>query len=182
MIFVVTPSEIGDLDAFVFGVEGVVVDTDAVARRAWRRLFDDVLAGRAPGRFAPFTDADYGRYVAGRAPVEAVTGFLESRGIRLPRGRADDPPSASTVWGLANRESALFVEELDVAPLPVFGSAVAFVRSLRSRGVKTAVVSDDRDARHVLGAAGISGLFDAPLPSTEPPLVGPVCAGHVRCI
>jgi hypothetical protein len=39
--------------------------------------------------------------------------FLESRGIRLPEGRPDDPPSAETAYGLAMLDAARLMPLID---------------------------------------------------------------------
>ena len=41
-----------------------------------------------------------------------VIGVLITRGITLPQGSPDDPPSAETVCGLGNRKNAAFGEVL----------------------------------------------------------------------
>ena len=67
-------------EAVIFEMDGVVTDTATMHAEAWRRLFDTVLADpRASGADStePFdTDADYRRYIDGRAQQDGVTAFL----------------------------------------------------------------------------------------------------------
>ncbi|HEX5367138.1 MAG TPA: HAD-IA family hydrolase, partial [Acidimicrobiales bacterium] len=98
--------------------------------------------------------------VEGRAGIDGVTALLSARGVRLPRGMPGDPPTAATAWGLANREEDLFLAELVEHGVAAVATGPALVRRLESRGVRTAVVSPSRHARHVLGAAGVADLFD----------------------
>ncbi len=79
-----------DYDAVLFDLDGVLTKTAEVHAAAWKRTFDDFLAGRAAETgeaFAPFDkDADYWRYVDGKLREDGVASFLQSRGIQLPLG------------------------------------------------------------------------------------------------
>ena len=58
--------------------------------------------------FVPFDEvSDYAEYVDGKPRYEGVRSFLDSRGIELPEGAPDDPPSAETIDGLGNRKNEL---------------------------------------------------------------------------
>jgi alpha,alpha-trehalase len=80
-----------DFEAAVFDLDGVVTRTARLHAAAWKQLFDEYLrqVEAASGEpFRPFdADSDYRRYVDGKPRYEGVSGFLESRGIRLPYGR-----------------------------------------------------------------------------------------------
>ena len=105
-------------------------------------------------------DHDYRNYVDGRARSDGVTAFLTSRGITLPRGRPNDPPTAETVYGLGSRKNEAFVSHLRDHGVEAFESTLTFVRSLRDRGIRTAVVSASENCQAVLQAAGADGLFE----------------------
>jgi beta-phosphoglucomutase family hydrolase len=163
------------LDAVVFDTDGVLTDTARVHAAAWRRLFDEYLAQRAARRdepFRPFEDADYLRRVDGRSRYDGVAGFLASRGITLPWGDPADPPERETVCGLGNAKDRVFLAHLRDHGAQAVPTSVAFVRRLRERGLRTAVVSASRNMVPVLKAAGVRDLFDAEVDGVEADRLG----------
>jgi alpha,alpha-trehalase len=163
------------LEAVVFDTDGVLTDTASVHAAAWRQLFDDYLLLRAirdSEPFRPFTEADYLRSVDGRSRYDGVAGFLASRGIQLPWGDPDDPPDRETVCGLGNAKDRSFVAHLREHGAEPFPTSVAFVRKLRERGLRTAVVSASRNMVAVLESAGLRELFDAEVDGIEAARLG----------
>jgi beta-phosphoglucomutase family hydrolase len=165
------PERTGPLDptdcrAWLFDLDGVLTRTADLHAAAWKSAFDGFLAARtspAPGTPSSGFDPveDYLRYVDGRPRTDGVRTFLASRGITLPEGEADDPPTAQTVMGVANAKNTLFQELLETGRVAVYDGAVELVRLLKARGVPVAVVSASENTPAVLRAAGIAGLFDA---------------------
>lgn len=159
------------IGAFLFDMDGVLTDTARVHAAAWKELFDDELQRRAAlepagsdpgGRFRPFdADADYVRYVDGKPRADGVRSFLASRGIVVPEGAADDPPTAETVNGLGNRKNLEVQRLIAEQGVDVYADAIAFVRQLRARGLPCAVVSSSANAERILAAAGIRDLFSS---------------------
>lgn len=155
--------------AFLFDMDGVLTDTARVHATAWKELFDGELerragiepAGTDPGdRFRPFdADADYVHYVDGKPRAAGVRSFLASRGIVVPEGAPDDPPTADTVNGLGNRKNLAVQRLITERGVDVYADAVAFVRDLRARDLPCAVVSSSANAETILAAAGIRDLF-----------------------
>ena len=151
---------LGEFDAAVLDLDGVVTDTAGVHAAAWAELFDSFLAVAMPDA-APFDrEADYLRYVDGKPRADGVASFLASRGIHLPWGDPDDLPTATTVHGLGHRKDELFHERLGREGVRVFSGTIDFVQQLRARGRRVAVVSASRNCRDVLNAGGVSALFD----------------------
>jgi beta-phosphoglucomutase family hydrolase len=149
--------------AMIFDLDGVVTDTARLHAAAWKQLFDEFLAaGAGPGgQFEPFdVEADYRRYVDGRAREVGVAAFLASRGIHLPAGGPSDLPEAGTVWALAARKNRIFLELVAARGVRAFPAAVDLLGRLRTMGVATAVVPASRNAPQVLDAAGLTELFD----------------------
>ena len=154
-----------DFDAVLFDLDGVLTSTARVHSVCWKKMFDAFLQQRAAetgGKFTPFDpDADYKCYVDGKPRYDGVRSFLESRGIRLPHGDPGDPPGTSSACGLGNRKDRLFHEVLKAEGAEAYEGTVRWARDLRSRGMKTAVVSSSKNCKAILEAAAIDRLFDA---------------------
>src|SRR6516162_9492475 len=91
------------ISAYLFELDGVLTNTAATHAAAWKQTFDAFLLERSDqtgGSFRPFEhSADYLCYVDGK--LREVRSFLAARGITLPDGSPDDPPTADTVYGRA---------------------------------------------------------------------------------
>lgn len=158
----VTPAR---FDAALLDLDGVVTDTARVHALCWKRVFDELLERRAKARgevFQPFDlEADYGRYVDGKARHDGVRDFLASRGVRLPKGSPDVAGDGDSVAAIAQRKDALFTETLEKEGVDVYPGTVRWVRHLRDEGLRTAIVSASHHCREVLRAADLEELFDA---------------------
>ena len=147
----------------LFDLDGVLTQTAKVHAAAWKAMFDAYLQERsrlAGERFRPFEPSDYAAYVDGRLRQDGVRSFLASRGIELPEGDADEPPSAETVHGLGNRKNALVLELIRRDGVDVYDGSVRFVEAVREAGLRSAVVSASRNTREVLAVTGLEELFD----------------------
>lgn len=142
--------------AVVFDLDGVLPTRRRCTKVAWKHLFDEAL-GELEGAMdrRPFDGEDYRRYVDGRSRVDGVETLLASRGARLPRGRPDDQPGATTAWALANRKNEYFLAALTTEGVRAFPSSVPLVRRLRAEGLGTAVVTASQNRSEVLTAAGM---------------------------
>jgi beta-phosphoglucomutase family hydrolase len=154
----------GRFDAVLFDMDGVLTSTAKIHAAAWEATFDEFLAGRAERQGEPFVpfdvDTDYRLYVDGKLRYEGVRSFLASRGIQLPEGTPDDPPTADTVCGLGNRKDALVKAAIDRGEAESYPGSVALLHRLREQGIRTAVVSSSNNCEDVLRATGIYDLFD----------------------
>jgi len=151
-------------DAVLFDLDGVLTSTARVHSACWKKMFDEFLKGYSAERKEPFEpfdiDADYRPYVDGKPRYDGVRSFLESRAIPLPNGSPDDLPEERTVCGLGNRKDQLFNEMVRSEGVEAYEGTIDWVRSLRSHGIKTAVVSSSKNCRVILQVAGIEELFD----------------------
>lgn len=151
-------------DAVLFDLDGVLTDTARIHTDCWKQTFDDFLRKRAEAGREPFRAfdpvRDYRQYVDGKPRYDGVRDFLRSRGIELPEGSPADPPDADTVCGVGNRKNALVVKAIQAGSVDVYEGSLAFVRQVRDRGLRTAVVSSSANAGEVLAAGGIADLFD----------------------
>jgi beta-phosphoglucomutase family hydrolase len=150
-------------------MDGVVTRTATVHDAAWKEMFDEFLRSRAEeagggwsaGKFVPFDPVtDYDEYVDGKPRLEGTRSFLESRGIELPTGTPDDPPSAPTLWGLSNRKNDLVQQVLKRDGVEVYAGSRRYLAAVRGAGMHTAIVSSSANTAQVLAAGGVADLFD----------------------
>jgi beta-phosphoglucomutase family hydrolase len=150
--------------ACLFDLDGVLTQTAKTHAAAWKEMFDDFLrmrASRTGDPFVPFDQAhDYDAYVDGLPRYDGVRAFLASRGIDLPEGAPDDPPSAETVCGLGNRKNELVLELIRRDGVETYPGSVRYVRAARAAGLGCAVVSSSANCAEILEAAHIADLFE----------------------
>lgn len=154
------PSQTG---AVIFDMDGVITDTARLHAAAWKQLFDAYLAHRAAARgepLAPFTMADYRRYVDGKPRLEGLRDFLAAREITLPEGREEDGPEAETLRGLGNAKTEYFRAALEAEGVAAFADVRPCLGRLAKAGIRTAAISASRHAEIVLEAAGLREAFD----------------------
>ncbi len=152
-----------EMAAVVFDMDGVVTDTARSHARAWAEMFNRFLAGRdsmEDESLLQFTEDDYLRFVDGKPRYDGVRSFLESRGISLPEGHPDDPPTEETVCGLGNRKNRRFLALLGEGGADPYPTTVRLIEQLRGRGIPCAIITSSRNAEEVLGSAGVSDLFE----------------------
>jgi beta-phosphoglucomutase family hydrolase len=151
--------------ACLFDLDGVLTKTAAVHDAAWTEMFDAYLRARADRTGEPFRPfdptGDYVTYVDGKARADGVRSFLASRGITLPDGGVDDPPSAETVHGLGNRKNELLLKRIRENGVEVYEGSVRYVKACRGAALRTAVVSSSANTHDVLTSTGLGDLFDA---------------------
>ncbi len=153
------------VSACLFDLDGVLTQTAKVHAAAWKQMFDEYLKarGRRTGEgFEPF-DArrDYDEYVVGKPRYDGVRSFLEARGIELPQGSPQDPPSAETVDGLGNRKNELVLALIHDDGVQPYEGSVRYVKAAADAGLRRVVVSSSTNCKDVLQAAGILDLFDS---------------------
>ena len=152
------------ITACLFDLDGVLTQTAVVHDKAWKQTFDAFLKQRAEADgedFKPFdSGADYNEYVDGKPRYDGVRSFLESRGIELPEGDPDDPPTAETICGIGNRKNQLVLELIERDGVEPYEGSVAFVKAAREAGLRRAVVSASANCKDVLEAAHITEFIE----------------------
>jgi beta-phosphoglucomutase family hydrolase len=148
----------------LFDLDGVLTQTAKVHNAAWKDMFDVYLRQRseqAAEPFVPFDPAgDYNSYVDGRPRADGVRTFLASRGIELPEGSPDDPPTVETVNGLGNRKNEMVLRRIREQGVEVYPGSVTYLHAARDAGLRRVVVSASANAAEVLAAAGIDDLIE----------------------
>lgn len=145
----------------LFDLDGVLTRTAEVHRAAWTEVFNAVLAELCPTPVQPFTESDYLTYVDGKPRRDGVRDFLAARGIHLPEGEPDDPPTANTIAGVGNRKNELLLRRLQTDGVEVYEGSRRYLAAVRKAGLKAAVVTASANSKAVLDAANLSGNFDA---------------------
>jgi beta-phosphoglucomutase family hydrolase len=151
--------------ACLFDLDGVLTDTASVHAAAWKQMFDEYLHERAERTGQPFRPfeigSDYPAYVDGKPRADGTRSFLQARGIELPEGDPDDPPSRETVSGLGNRKNVLVLDRIRTEGVQVYPGSVRYLEAVRAAGLRTAVVSSSANALDVLQVTGLARLLDA---------------------
>ncbi|MCU1689575.1 MAG: hypothetical protein JWN20_1503 [Jatrophihabitantaceae bacterium] len=152
------------ITACLFDLDGVLTDTASVHAAAWKEAFDSFLRARATSEkaaFAPFEIAsDYPQYVDGKPRLNGVRDFLESRGITLPEGEPDDPPSADTVNGLGNRKNVIVLRRIHDDGVTVYDGSRAYLHAAKRLGLRRAVVSSSANTASVLHITELEHLIE----------------------
>src|SRR5690242_21943473 len=116
-------------------------------------MFDTYVSERARRTgvaFVPFDPVqDYDAYIDGKLRADGTRSFLQSRGIDLPEGTPDDPPSAETINGLSNRKNEILLERLRTGGVQVYPGSVRYLNACKDAGLHRAVVSASANTRQV---------------------------------
>jgi beta-phosphoglucomutase family hydrolase len=154
-----------NVQACLFDLDGVLTETAKVHAAAWKEMFDRYLQDRAARTgedFVPFDGKDdYDTYVDGKPRYDGVRSFLASRGIELPEGKPDDPPSAETIHGLGNRKNEIVLRMIHERGVEAYPGSRRYLEAARDGGLRRAVVSSSTNTRDVLAAAGLEDFFEA---------------------
>lgn len=142
--------------AALLDLDGVITPTAEVHVQAWARMFTAYFAERG---VRPYAAADYYDSLDGKPRYDGVQTLLTTRGIELPYGDPNDPPTAETVCGLGNRKDAFFAEILSQEGIQAYPGSLRLLDFLDDQGIAKAVVSSSKNARGVLAAAGIEERF-----------------------
>ncbi|MBO4209149.1 beta-phosphoglucomutase family hydrolase, partial [Micromonospora echinofusca] len=150
--------------ACLFDLDGVLTQTARVHNAAWTATFDAYLRERSAVTgelYRPFDPGpDYHRYLDGRIRADGVRAFLASRGIVLPEGDPDDPPTAETVHGIGNRKNVVLLERIHTDGVDVYPGSVTYLKAAAVAGLRRAVVSASANCRDVVDAAGLTDLLE----------------------
>jgi beta-phosphoglucomutase family hydrolase len=155
-----------DFDAVLFDMDGVVTRTATVHFKAWKSTFDEFLKKRDGESFKPFSQQDYLDFVDGRPREDGVKGFLQSRKIDLPEGKAEDESSndstnSPTINSLAQKKEKEFMRLVHTNGVEPYETTVALIKSLRAAGVATALVTASKNGEEILKVTKLTQLFDA---------------------
>ncbi len=130
--------------AYIFDLDGVLVDTAELHYRAWRRLAHEL---------GYELSAEHNERLKGVSRDESLSIVLSLGGIEASPAERER---------LSSRKNAWYVESLaGLGPADALPGAMGFVRAAREAGIKTALASASRNASLIVQALGMRELFDA---------------------
>lgn len=154
----------GHITACLFDLDGVLTDTASVHAAAWKEAFDSFLLARANADNVPFVPFDIGRdyppHVDGKPRLDGVRDFLGSRGIVLPEGDPDDPPTAGTVNGVGNAKNVIVLRRIHEDGVTVYEGSRAYLHAAQRLGLRRAVVSSSANTASVLHITELDQLIE----------------------
>jgi beta-phosphoglucomutase family hydrolase len=143
--------------ACLFDLDGVLTDTAAVHRAAWKATFDPILETHGE---PPFSEDDYADYVDGKPRLDGVRDFLRSRGIEPPEGGPGDAPGAETIYAIGERKNTDVVRRIHDDGVIVFEGSRRYLEAAREAGLRRIVVSSSANTADVLHVTGLADLVE----------------------
>ncbi|SKB26633.1 beta-phosphoglucomutase [Parapedobacter luteus] len=131
-------------EAFIFDLDGVLVDTATFHYRAWRRLANEL------GFDFSMQQNELLKGVSRMQSLEQVLtwGRMQQAGLDKEH--------------LAEKKNAWYLELVErMGPDDVLPGVLAFLRAAKATGIRTALGSASKNARLILDRTGLQGYFDA---------------------
>lgn len=143
--------------ACLFDLDGVLTDTAAVHRAAWKAVFDPVLERHGQ---PPFTEQDYNDQVDGKPRLDGVRDFFTSRGIHLDEGSPDDSEDRDTVYGIAARKNTEVLRRIHRDGVTVYEGSRRYLQAAAEAGLRRVVVSSSANTAQVLHVTGLEQYIE----------------------
>jgi beta-phosphoglucomutase len=135
---------IREMRAAIFDLDGVIVDTAKYHYLAWKRLANDLGFD--------FTETDNER-LKGVSRVRSLEILLDIGRLNLDE---------ETKSQLAARKNDWYVEYIsNMDESEILPGVVEYVKSIRAKGIKTAIGSASKNTPLILERLGIASLFDS---------------------
>lgn len=134
---------IREMRAAIFDLDGVIVDTAKYHYLAWKRL--------AKEYGFDFTETHNER-LKGVSRVRSLEILLEIGGLSLDESEKEKMAAQKNEWYID------FIRRMDASE--ILPGAAEYLRSIRTKGIKTALGSASKNAPLILERLGISDLFD----------------------
>ncbi len=146
-----------NIHACLFDLDGVLTDTAALHRKAWKATFDPVLEAHGQD---PFSDDDYADYVDGKPRLDGVRDFLAARKLDVPDGDEDDPADAETIHAIAQRKNDDVRRLIKEEGVTVFPGSKRYLEAAIDAGLRRVVVSSSANTKDVLAVTGLDELVE----------------------
>ena len=131
------------IQACIFDLDGVIVDTAVYHYQAWKRLANELGFD--------FTEEDNEK-LKGVSRMASLDLILQWGGLEKTQAEKEE---------LASRKNDWYVDMITkMTPAEVLPGAREFVESCQASGIKTALGSASKNSETILAKVGISHLFD----------------------
>jgi len=134
---------IQEMRAAIFDLDGVIVDTAKYHFLAWKRLANELGF--------EFTETDNER-LKGVSRVRSLEILLEIGGLTLDEATKTKIAAQKNGWYV---DYISHMDESEILP-----GVVDYVKSIRAKGIKTAIGSASKNTPLILARPGIASLFD----------------------
>ncbi|MDQ2797272.1 MAG: beta-phosphoglucomutase family hydrolase [Actinomycetota bacterium] len=145
------------IHACLFDLDGVLTDTAAVHRAAWKATFDPVLKQYGQSEF---TEHDYDEYVDGKPRLDGVRDFLKSRSMDVPEGDEADAVDKVTINGIGNRKNDDVLRRIKQDGVRVFEGSRRYLEAAEKAGLRRVVVSSSANTEQVLDVTGLAKYIE----------------------
>ncbi|MCW5757016.1 MAG: beta-phosphoglucomutase family hydrolase [Phycisphaeraceae bacterium] len=144
------------IEAIIFDVDGVLVQTDRLHERSWRAL--------AQREGLPFPDG----------LADRLRGVSRERSLELLLGDAHERCTPERRVALMDAKNQLFLEAANaLTPDDTIPGVRPLLAALREMGLRLAAASASRNARLVLDRVGLSALLHAVIDGHDAPRAKP---------
>jgi len=134
------------LEAVIFDLDGVVVNTVPLHFEAWKRMFNEY--GHE------FTFEDYKQKVDGIPRYDGARAILTEL--------SDDE-----IKKAGDKKQGYFRELLDAAQIPRYDTTIKLIDDLQKAKIKVAVISSSKNCPHILKKIGIFDRLDAVISGSD---------------
>lgn len=134
------------LEAVIFDLDGVVVNTVPLHFEAWKRMFNEY--GHE------FTFEDYKQKVDGIPRYDGARAILTEL--------SDDE-----IKKAGDKKQGYFRELLDAAQIPRYDTTIKLIDDLQKDKIKVAVISSSKNCPHILKKIGIFDRLDAVISGSD---------------
>lgn len=142
--------------AIILDVDGVITDTRKLHFKAWKKIFDQILAENKIN--AVFRQEDYEKYVDGKPRQDGLTSYLDSRSLHLTKNQLEN---------LSIRKDQFFKEFLKTDKPEVFPDARKAISKWRKNKIQLGAISSSKNSRLILEQAGLLDSFDVCIDGEE---------------
>lgn len=139
-----------DIQACLFDLDGVIVDTAKYHFKAWKRLCNELGFDLSEKE---------NEELKGISRVESLEILLRNGGVSLPQNEKDKYLDQKNRWYLE------YVDTMDKSE--ILPGVTSFLNSLRKSGRKIALGSASKNAMHILEKIEIVDYFDAIIDGTK---------------
>lgn len=137
------------IEAVIFDLDGVIVDTAHYHYIAWKRLASE---------FGITLTLQHNELLKGVSRMRSLEIVLELGNIQLPEAEKE---------ALADKKNKWFIEYIEsIRPEEIFAGVPAMLANCRKQKLKVALASSSKNAPRVIELLGVANLFDTMVDGT----------------